>query len=401
MKPRAVYYLDNSATTRPRPEAVAAVTAALTEGFGNPSSLHGLGSAAERTLKQARAQVAALIGAQPGSIIFTSGGTEANNLAILGAARRFRGRGRHIVTTAIEHSAVLSPCRALEQEGYTVTYLPVDEQGRVHPDQVAAALTEETILVSVMYVNNEIGTIQPVAEIGRLLKEKGRGRILFHVDAVQAAGKLPVNVSRIGCDLLTLSSHKLHGPKGVGALYIRQGLGLEPIQYGGGQEGGIRSGTENVPGIAGFGVAAQAARQELNGAAERMRRLKLELIRKLREAGLSFVVNGPDPEAEWAAPHILNLTFEGIDKGEVLVHALEQHGVYVSTRSACHSKQIATSHVLEALGCTGARGSGAIRISLSPLSRDEVVDGFVEAARAVVPELQAVTAGRPGRRGAR
>jgi cysteine desulfurase len=394
LKPQAVYYLDNSATTRVRQEAALAVMGAMTDSFGNPSSLHGLGLAAEQLVKKARGQVAALIGAPPAAIFFTSGGTEANNLAILGAARTYRQRGRHIITSATEHPSVLETCRALEREGFSVTYLPVDDQGRVSPNQVEDALTDETILVSIMHVNNEIGTIQPVEEIGRRLK--ARGRILFHIDAVQSAGKLPLQVDRLGCDLLTLSSHKIHGPKGIGALYVRPGLRLEPILHGGGQERGLRSGTENVPGIAGFGAAAQAALQELAGTPDRLRRLKLELIKKLEESGLRFAVNGPDPASDWAAPHVLNLSFAGVDRGEVLVHALEQHGVFVSTGSACHSKHASVSHVLEAIGCSRERSGGAIRISLSPLTGEAEIDAFVSAARATVPELAAISKGRKG-----
>lgn len=392
MPPDHLCYLDNSATTRPRPEAVAAATAAMADGFGNPSSLHGLGVAAERAIKGARATVAGLLGAPPGAVYFTSGGTEANNLAIQGVARTFRHRGGHIVTTAIEHASVLEACRALERDGYTVTYLPVDHEGRIQPDQVAAALTDATILVSVMHVNNEIGTVQPIADIGRLLA--GRRQTLFHVDAVQSAGKLPLNVGRLGADLLTASAHKLHGVKGVGALYVRPGITLQPLLHGGGQEQGLRPGTENVPGIVAFGAAVAAARQELSGAAGHMLSLKRRVLDGLARAGLAFTVNGPDPGAGWAAPHILNLSFPGVDRGEVLVHGLEAHGVYVSTGSACHSRHVRVSHVLQALGHGGDRATGAIRLSFSPLSTAAEADAFVDAATVVVPALQAVARGR-------
>lgn len=381
-------YLDNSATTRPRPEVVAAVTGAMTTVYGNPSSLHGLGVAAERHVKAARAAVARLIGAPPGAVVFTSGGTEANNLAVFGAARSYRRRGQHVITTRVEHPAVLEACRALEADGFAVTYLPVDAAGHVSADQVAGALREDTVLVSIMHVNNEVGAIQPVTEVARLLR--GR-RTLFHVDAVQSAGKLPVDVNRIGCDLLTVSAHKMHGPKGVGALYVRRGLELRPVLFGGGQENGLRSGTENVPGIAGMGVAAELALRELPGAAERMLALKLRAVEGLQAARLDFAVNGPAP-AE-GAPHILNLTFAGLTRGEVLVHALEEHGVFVSTGSACHSRHLRVSHVLEAMGLANTRGLGAIRISLSATTTAAEIDALVRAARHTVPELLAVVRG--------
>lgn len=380
-----LHYLDNGATTRPRPEVVAAMTRALTEGWGNPSSLHRLGVAAEKQVKEARAAVARLIGAPPAQLFFTSGGTEASNLAIKGAARANRRRGQHIITTRVEHSCVLSACQALEDEGFSVTYLPVNAAGEVTADQVAAALRDDTVLVSVMHVNNEVGAVQPVAEIGRLLRDHPA---LFHIDAVQSAGKLPIDVQKLGVDLLAISAHKLHGPKGVGALYVRQGVKLESLQHGGGQEHGVRPGTENVPGIVGFGAAAEIARQELATAPARMYALKQRILDGLTAAGIRYQINGPAPQS--AAPHILNLSFEGIPRGEVLVHALEEHGVYVSTGSACHSRQIKVSHVLAAMGIGDARGLGAIRVSLSAMTTEAEVDSLVAALRQIVPEMQAL-----------
>ncbi|MCG0238568.1 MAG: cysteine desulfurase [Firmicutes bacterium] len=381
--PETIHYLDNSATTRPRPEVVAAMMSALTEDFGNPSSAHRLGIAAEKRIQEARAAVARLIGARPEEIHFTSGGTEAINTAIFGVARAYGRRGRHIITQATEHPATLEACRALAAGGFEVTILPVDRSGRVDPDQVARALRPDTILVTLMAVNNEIGTIQPVAEVGRLL----RGReTLFHVDAVQAAGKLPLRVDEIGCHLLSLSGHKIHGPKGVGALYVRQGVRIAPLLYGGGQEEGLRSGTENVPGIVGLGTAAALALAELDQVPDRLRALKRRLLAGLAERGLEYVVNGPDPEE--AAPHILNLSFRGVPRGEVLLHALEQQGVFVSTGSACHSRRQTLSHVLEALRLPPEQATGAIRVSLSPLTTEADIDAFVAAAAQAVPELR-------------
>lgn len=379
-----MHYLDNAATTPVRPEAVRAIEEALTENFGNPSSLHGLGVRAERTLKGARESVARLVGASPAEIVFTSGGTEAINLAIKGVAGRPGGRGRHVVTSRAEHPATLEACRALEDEGFEVTYLPVTPAGNVTVEAVQAALRPDTVLVTLMYVNNELGAVNPVAEVGRLLQGHPA---LYHVDAVQAAGKLPVRVREIGCDLLTLSAHKIHGPKGVGGLYVRSGLKLRPLLHGGGQEGGLRSGTENLPGIAGFGAAAAAAAAEQPAGLERLRALRERLLAGLAASGLEYWVNGPDPAAPDAAPHILNLSFRGVPRGEVLVHALEARGVYVSTGSACHSRHRTMSHVLEAIRLPRERAEGAIRVSLSPVSRPEDVDAFVDAVRHVVPEL--------------
>lgn len=380
-----LHYLDNSATTRPHPDVVAALLQTLGPDFGNPSSLHGLGVAAERLLKDSRAAVARLIGAAPEQIVFTSGGTEANNLAVFGVARAYRERGRHLITTQVEHPSVLEAHRALAAEGWEVTWLPVNDSGTVSPGQVAGALRPDTVLVSVMHVNNEVGSIMPVAEIAAALK--GR-RTLLHVDAVQSVGKLPVDVHKLGVHLLSLSAHKLHGPKGAGALYRRPGVRLAPLLRGGGQEGGLRSGTENVPGIVGLGAAASLALGGLGAAAGHLRGLKERLLGGLAAAGLEFAVNGPPPAA--GAPHILSLSFAGISRGEVLVHALEEHGVYVSTGSACHSRHRSASHVLAALRLPPARAAGAIRISFAPDTTPADVDAFVAAAARVVPELRSL-----------
>ncbi|HEY8346822.1 MAG TPA: cysteine desulfurase family protein [Symbiobacteriaceae bacterium] len=383
--PETIHYLDNSATTRPRPEVLAAMTAVLTEEFGNPSSAHRLGVEAEKRLQEARAAVARLIGARTEEVHFTSGGTEAINTALFGVARAYGRRGRHIITQATEHPATLEACRALAAAGFQVTFLPVDRAGRVDPDQVAKALRRDTILVSLMAVNNEIGTIQPVAEVGRLL----RGReTLLHVDAVQAVGKLPLRVDDLGCHLLSLSGHKIHGPKGVGALYIRTGVRIAPLLYGGGQEAGLRSGTENMPGIVGLGTAAALALAELDQVPERLRTLKRRLLEGLEQSGLEYAINGPDPEE--GAPHILNVSFRGVPRGEVLLHALEARQVFVSTGSACHSRRRTVSHVLEALGLPEDRATGAIRVSLSPLTTEADIDAFVAAVTEVVPELRRV-----------
>ncbi len=378
-----LHYLDNSATTRPHPEVVEGMLQALGPRFGNPASLHGLGVDAERILKESRAAVARLIRAAPGQIVFTSGGTEANNLAIWGAAQAYRSRGQHLITTQVEHPCVMEACKALQTHGWEVTYLPVDRTGVVSADQVAAALRPETALVSIMHVNNEVGSVMPVAAIGRALKGS---RTLLHVDAVQSVGKLPVDVSEMGADLLTLSGHKLHGPKGIGALYVRSGVRLAPILHGGGQEAGLRSGTENVPGVAGLGAAALLAQRALPESVPHLLALQQQLVAGLQAAGLEFQENGP--AAGTGACHILNLSFTGISRGEVLVHALEEHGVYVSTGSACHSRHRKVSHVLEALKLPPLRAAGAIRVSLSPTTTPENIAAFVAAAAKIVPELR-------------
>ncbi|BCV20123.1 cysteine desulfurase family protein [Moorella sp. Hama-1] len=377
-----IIYLDNSATTAPLPEVTAVINGMLTENYGNPSSLHGLGVKAEKALGEARRQVAGLIGAGPGEIYFTSGGTEANNWALRGVARARRRQGKHLITTVIEHPSILATCRSLEVEGYEVTYLPVDARGQVRPADLEVALGEDTILVSIMSVNNEIGSRQPVAEVARLVHS--RSRAVFHVDHIQGYGKIPLDCHRDGIDLLSLSAHKIHGPKGVGALYIKEGLRLEPLLTGGGQEAGQRSGTENTPGIAGFGVAARLAAADFTARTTRMQEIKLELARRLVAEIPGAVINGPDPAA--AAPQILNVSFPGV-RAEVLVHMLEQRGVYVSTGSACHSRHQDASHVLQALHLERWRQEGAIRISLGALNTPAEIAPVVAAFKDCVQEL--------------
>ncbi|MBS4021107.1 MAG: cysteine desulfurase [Dethiobacter sp.] len=375
-------YLDNSATTRVLPQVAAVMTTVLTGNFGNPSSLHSKGLAAERGLSEARRLLAAALSVKASEIYFTSGGTEANNLAVKGAARRRRRRGVHIVTTAIEHPSVLYAAGALEAEGFDITFLPVDARGMVDAAQVAAALRPDTILVSIMHVNNEVGSVQPVEEIGRLLKEKDR-RIIFHVDAVQSFGKLPVAPARWQADLVSLSAHKIHGPKGAGALYCREGVALDFLLHGGGQEKGVRQGTENTAGIAGF---AEAARLALKGREEHMKimaSLRCALLEGILDTIPGTSCNGPAD----AAPHILNLTVEGI-KGEVLVHTLGEQGIYISTGSACHSHRPDPSHVLMGMGRTAASVESSLRFSFSPYNTMQEIDITLERLRQAVSDLR-------------
>ena len=381
--PREIY-LDNAATTRPDPAVVAAMVGVLTEGYGNPSSLHGKGVEAERRVAEARAQIASGLGVAAPSVLFTSGGTEANNLAILGTARAYQNRGRHLITAAIEHSSVLECLRSLEGEGFTLTVLPVDSAGRVDPDEVRRAIRPETALVSVMAVNNEVGTVQPIAGIARAVRAaRGSGRLpLLHVDAVQAFGRVPLDAGEI--DLLTISAHKVHGPKGIGALIVRPGVRLRPLLHGGDQQGGIRPGTENVPGIVGFGEAARRLRETGGEAISHQQRVRARLVERVA-AIEGVAVNGP--AGDGAAPHILNLRIRGV-RGETLVHRLEQDAVYVSTGSACHARDPRPSHVLVAMGLGREEALSSIRISLARTTTVEEVDAASDATARAIAELR-------------
>ncbi len=390
-------YLDNSATTRARPEVVDAVRAALEDDYGNPSSAHALGVRAERLIKDAREAVAQGLGADPAEIVFTSGGTEANNLAVLGGARALARRGRRVITSRIEHPSVLRACERLEEEGFEVVRLDVDRTGRVSPEDLARALTPDTVLVSIMHVNNEVGTVQPLAEMARVLG-RGGGRHgdgagaprppLWHVDAVQSFGKLPLDAARLGADLITVSAHKIHGPKGCGALYVRRGVLVRALLVGGGQEGGRRAGTENVPGIAGFGVAARLAATEREAAAERLARLRDRLVAGVLGAVPEARINGPlAASGVPAAPHIASVAFPGL-RGEVLLHALAERGVYVSTGAACSARRHEPSHVLRALGLDAAALDGTLRFSLSAFTTEAEVDAAVAAVSAAVGDLR-------------
>lgn len=354
-------YLDNSATTRPYPEVVAAMNRCMVENWGNPSGIHSTGRNAYTELAGAREQVARLIGAKGGEIYFTSGGTEADNLAIRGVANRFY-RG-HIITTAIEHAAVLNTCRYLEECGFDVTYVQPDRRGLVSADEVLAALRPDTLLVSVMLANNEIGTVQPVAELGRRLK--GRG-ILLHSDAVQAVGKIPLSVADLGVDMLTVSAHKLNGPKGVGALYVRHGADIDPIIFGGGQERGLRSGTENMPGIIGFAKAAELTRSRYYEQRERILAARAAFLRTLGDLVDGWEINGAFQDGLWGGderlPGNLHLSFRGVD-GAALLLLLDMAGVAASAASACSAGSGTPSHVMQAIGAEDWRLSCALRLS--------------------------------------
>jgi cysteine desulfurase NifS len=373
-------YLDNNATTAVADAVRDAMLPYLTTAHGNPSSIHGLGREAHDAMERARAHVAALVGARPRRILFTGGGSEADNLAIKGIAFARRDGGRHIVTSRIEHPAVLQACRFLERTGYEVTYLDADRDGLVGVDALRDALRDDTILVSLMMANNEVGTIEPIRELCAVARERG---VVFHTDAVQAAGKIDVDVQELDVDLLSMSGHKLHGPKGVGALYVRKGVRLEPLVHGGKQEGGLRAGTENVPAIVGFGKAA-----ELAGLAVRRRddvaALRDRLERGIRELIPGAVLNG---HPERRLPNTLNLTLPAL-RGESLVVALDQHGISLSSGSACKSGSPEPTHVLLAMGRSAEEAHCAVRFSLSHTTTADDVDETVAAVRVVLEEME-------------
>ncbi len=377
-------YLDNSATSPVFPEVLRLMEKVMQEEYGNPSSLHRRGSGAHRIMEGARQTLAGLLCVSSEEIIFTSGGTEANNLAVLGLARRHRRRGNHLITSLIEHPSVLEPFQQLENEGFHVTYLPPDERGLIDPETAAEAVTPETILASIMHINNEIGSLQPIHRLSRALKSRNP-RLIFHVDAVQSFGKIPLLPGEAGVDALSLSAHKFHGPRGVGALYLRRGIKLEPLSRGGGQERGLRAGTENTPGVAGMALAARLCHEEQQQKTERLSFLKARFLAAVEQAHPQVKVNGPRNGKE-AAPHILNLSFPGL-KGELILHALEEAHVYISTASACHAHKKGPSHVLQALKLDQPHLEGAIRISLSLQNTLEQIDYAAAKLIRVVQEL--------------
>ena len=364
-----MHYLDHSATTFVLPEAAEAACRVMTQQFGNPSSVHKMGIEASGILEDARRSVASLMGADPSEITFTSCGTEAINTAVFGAAHR-RGRGKHIVTTAIEHSATLNACRRLEQEGYEVTYLEPDEGGHISVADLRAALRPDTVLLTCMLVNNEVGTILPVKEFGKLLRKKCPNA-LFHIDAVQGLARIPIKPKLWNADLLSVSGHKIGAPKGIGALYIRKGVHIAPLLYGGGQERGLRPGTEPLPNIAAFGTACRLRASCIEQNAARVSELADYLETQLAQRFPWAVQNGsPD------LPYVRNYSFPGC-KSEVLLRVLEMHEVYVSSGSACNKGR--ASHVLAAMKLPHERIDSALRISFSPSNTEADIDALLDA----------------------
>lgn len=380
-------YLDNAATTKPFDEVRELVSEVMGAEYGNPSSLHRKGVEAERRIREAADAVAATLKCDRKNIIFTSGGTESNNMAIIGGSMAGKRRGRHIVTTCFEHAAVYEPCRYLEEFfDFEVTYVPVDGMGHVDPEQLRSSIREDTTLVSVMYVNNEVGAVLDIAGLGAVVKECGRD-ILFHVDAIQAYGKLRINPKRLGIDLLSASSHKIHGPKGVGFLYAADGIRLHPLIHGGGQQQGRRSGTENVPGIAGFGLAAAMVYGDHERVLEQLYARKEYLMRRLMEIN-GVTIHACDPAAvRDTAPHIISVGIEGV-RSEVLLHALEEKGVYVSSGSACSSNHPGISSSLKAVGVKDSLLESTIRLSLSVHTTEEELDYAVEQMKELLPVLR-------------
>lgn len=376
-------YLDNSATTRCTEGVRDVVVRAMTEDYGNPSSQHRKGVEAERILRDARETIAATLKVSEKEIFFTSGATESNNWAIIGAALANRRAGTHLITTAIEHAAVSEPMAYLEKQGFRVTYLPVDAHGHINLEDLEKALCEETILVSIMYVNNEIGTIEPISEAGKLIKARNP-RTLFHVDAVQAYGKMEIRPRKLGVDMLSVSAHKIHGPKGVGFLYVNEKTKLQPLMLGGGQQRGMRSGTDNVPGAAGLAEAAKEAYAQLGQSTEHLLSLKKRMMDGLRD--LAGVVIHSE-EGDRSAPHIVSAAFPGV-RSEVLLHALEERGICVSAGSACTTnKKVPVSGVLKELHLPKELAESTLRFSFSRFTTDEEIDYCLGALRELLPVL--------------
>ena len=378
-------YFDHNATTPPDPAVVAAVARALSEDFGNASSIHHFGQRAKAVLDDARSAVADLIGAEPAEVIFTSGGTEADNMALRGAAEAIEATGasarRHLITSSIEHEAVLNTAKALGKRGWMITLLPVDSTGIVSPASLAAAITPATAVVSVMHANNEIGTIQPIADLAAIAHEHGA---LFHTDAVQSVAKIPVDVAALGVDMLALSAHKFNGPKGTGALWVRRGVRLVSTMTGGKHERNRRGGTENVPGIAGLGVAAHLGRQKLGDDTRRVAALRDRLERGILAGVAGTVVNGSTSPR---VPNTTNISFDGVEAESLLI-ALDLEGFAVSTGSACSSGTLEPSHVLRAMGLPTHRTQNSIRFSLGAGNDDAQVDRLLSTLPAVVSKLR-------------
>ena len=376
-------YLDNSATTKPYQEVVDKMVLALTTQYGNPSSIYKKGIEVEREIKEIRRNIARSLGAKETEIYFTSGGTECNNTIIRSVAKLNRKTKNHIISTVIEHPSVLNTLKDLEADGFEVTYLPVGKDGKISLEDLKNAIKKETILVSVMHVNNEIGTIQPIEEIGKYLKSLDE-KVYFHVDGVQSYAKIKFRPSRYNIDFMSVSGHKLHGPKGIGFMYVKENNRIKPLLTGGGQEIGIRSGTENVPGIYGIGEAIRILNQDLERTIDKIRGLR-DLLKEEILANIDNVkINSPED----GVCHVLNVSFRGV-RGEVLLHYLEQKEIYVSTGSACSSKKKG-SHVLNAIGLTPDEIEGAIRFSLSDLNTKEEIMKTVEVLKESVSDLRMI-----------
>jgi cysteine desulfurase len=369
-------YLDHNATTPVHPEVLEAMLPYFKEKFGNPSSIHGFGREAKVALEEAREKVAGLLGASSNEIFFTSGGTESDNLAVKGTAFANRKKGFHIISSKIEHHAILESCKFLEKEGFEVTYLPVNSQGLVDPDDLKKTIRDETTLVSIIYANNEVGTIQPIEELSKISNEEG---VYFHTDAVQALGKVPVSLQKSNVDMLSISSHKIYGPKGVGTIFIRKGVRITPWSHGGHHERSRRAGTENIPGIVGFAKALELVVKELEDQNKHLRSLTEAFYKKLVETIPDVILNG---DLERRIPNTLNLSFKGVE-GESIILSLDLKGVAVASGSACTSGTLEPSHVLSAMGIDPAIAQGAIRFSFG---QDNTMED-VEYVASLLPEI--------------
>ena len=378
-------YLDNAASTAVHPEVVKEMMPYFDTQYGNPSSIHQFGRKAKNAIEKARKQVATLIGAEPNEILFTSGGTESNNTILDGVlTSNSEPYPEHIITSSIEHEAVLQPCKEFENVGIKITYLPVDEHGIVNPDDITNSINEQTVMVSIMFANNEVGTIQPIKEISEICKKY---QIPLHTDAVQAVGKIPINVKDLGVDALSISSHKINGPKGIGALFIKKGLMVTPQILGGGQENGMRSGTENVASIVGFGKACEIAKERLNRNISHFQTLHSSILSKITKEISHVKLNG---HPEKRIFNNIHLTFMGVN-GEDLIIKLDEHGIAASTGSACSVHTQKASHVLKAMGFNHEQITGSLRISFGYMNTLDEIDQTVEVLKKVVSELRSVS----------
>jgi len=377
-------YLDHAATTPTHPDVVKAMLPFFTDAFGNPSSIYSYGQEAKAAVEKARTKTAELIGARSEEIVFTSGGTEADNFALKGVAYANGHKGNHIITTSIEHHAVMEVCKFLGRRGFTITYLPVDEYGLVDPDDVRKAITTKTMLISIIHANNEVGTIEPVSEIGKIAKE---AEVFFHTDAVQTVGHIPVNVDELKVDLLSISAHKFYGPKGVGALYVRKGTKLVPLMQGGEQEKMRRAGTENVPAVAGLGKAVELAGQEMDKEAERLVGLRDKLIKGLMDKVDHIRLNG---HPTTRLPNNINVSVDFVE-GESMLLNLDLEGICASTGSACSSASLEPSHVLLALGLSPEQAHGSLRFTLGRENSEEDMERVLDVLPGIVGKLRAMS----------
>ena len=375
-------YLDNSATTRVYPEVVELMSRIMLEDYGNPSSMHNKGVEAELHVKKAYKQVATALKVQEKEIIFTSGGTESDNLALIGGANANKRAGMHIITTKIEHPAILNTVKYLEDQGFEISYIGVDKYGKISLDELKETLRPDTIIVSIMHTNNEVGSVQPIAEAGALIKANNPN-CLFHVDAVQGFGKAEILPKKMNIDMLSISGHKIHGPKGIGILYVNEKVKLKPISYGGGQQKGMRNGTLNVPGIAGIGLATELINKNLGAKRDAMYSLKEYFVSEAKQID-RVKINGIDADKyKETAPHIINISVDGL-RSEVMLHALEEKGIYVSAGSACASHSKKESSTLKSMGASASEMDGALRISMSEFTTKEELEYTLAALKEVI-----------------